>query len=248
MPRPTLHVYDTADALAEAAAAEAAALIQALPEDERFTLALSGGSTPRPFHRALATTHRDAIDWSRVHVFWGDDRFVPHDDERSNYRMARETLLDHVPLPEANVHPMPTSAPSPDEAAARYAQTLTDVFGEGGPPSFDLMIMGMGPDGHTASLFPGVPALAEEERWTAGVAAPQHIGPHVPRVTLTLPVINNSKRLFYLVAGESKGEPLGAILNGGPDAGAYPTSRVHARQELVWFLDRAVAEAAGIGR
>ena len=241
MTRPDVRVFDSAEALGQAAADEAAALIQALPEGERFTLALSGGSTPRPLHRALATSYRDAIDWGRVHVFWGDDRFVPPDDENSNYRMARETLLDHVPIPAQNVHPMPTDVGSPEEAAAQYEQELKAFFGDGGLPSFDLMIMGMGPDGHTASLFPGGAALQEEARWAVGVEAPQHIGPHVPRVTLTLPVINGSKRLFYLVAGENKREPLAAILGNEPGAGSYPTAHVHARQELVWFLDGAVA-------
>ena len=241
MNRPDVRVFDSKEALGEAAADQVVALIESLPGGARFSLALSGGSTPRPLHRALATKYRDAIDWNRVHVFWGDDRVVPPDDADSNYRMARETLLDHVPIPDENVHPIPSDAGSPEEAAAQYEQTLKAFFGDGGPPQFDLMIMGMGPDGHTASLFPGVPALQEKERWAAGVEAPQHIGPHVPRVTLTLPVINHSKQLFYLVAGESKQEPLKAVLNGEPGAGAYPTSQVHARQGLVWFLDQDVA-------
>lgn len=246
MTRPTINVYETVEALGEAAADQTAALIQALPEGERFTLALSGGSTPRPLHRALAAKYRDVIAWDRVHLFWGDDRFVPPDDEKSNYRMARETLLDHVPIPEENVHRMPTDVGTPEEAAAAYEQELKAFFGGDGPPPFDLMIMGMGPDGHTASLFPGSAALRERERWVVGVEAPQHIGPHVPRITLTLPVINHSKRLFYLVAGENKHEPLRAILNGEPGAGSYPTAHVHARQALIWFLDKAVAEASDV--
>ena len=246
MNRPDVRVFESKEALCEAAADQVVELIQKLPEGERFSLALSGGSTPQPLHHALATKHRDALDWSRIHVFWGDDRFVPADDENSNYRMARETLLDHAPIPKENVYPIPTDVASPEEAAHRYEQTLKEFFGTNGPPQFDLMLLGMGPDGHTASLFPGVPALREEKRWAAGVEAPQHIGPHVPRITLTLPVINNSKRIFFLVAGENKQEPLAAILNGEPGAGAYPSSRVHARQALVWFLDQAVAEAADV--
>lgn len=241
MNRPDVRVFDSKEALGEAAADQVAALIESLPEGERFSLALAGGSTPLPLHRALATKHHDAVDWNRIHIFWGDDRFVPPNDENSNYRMARETLLDHVPIPSKNIHPIPTDVGSPEEAAAQYEQTLKAFFGNDGPPQFDLILLGMGPDGHTASLFPGVPALQEKERWVAGVAAPQHIGPHVPRVTLTLPVINRSKQVFFLVAGENKQEPLAAILNGKPGAGAYPASRVHARQGLVWFVDEAAA-------
>lgn len=246
MPRSNIHVYDSVEALGQAVADQTAALIQALPLGERFSLALSGGSTPRPFHRALATKYRDAVAWDRVHLFWGDDRFVLPEDELSNFRMARETLLDHLPIPEENVHRVPTDLNSPAEAAAAYEQELKSFFGEDGLPQFDLMIMGMGPDGHTASLFPGSPVLRERERWVVGVEAPDHIEPRVRRVTFTLPVINHSKRLFYLVAGEDKREPLRAILNGEPGAGTYPTAHVHARQDLVWFLDEAVAESLDV--
>ena len=246
MNRPDVRVFDSKEALGEAAADQVAALIESLPEGDRFSLALSGGSTPLPLHRALATKHRDALDWKRIHVFWGDERFVPANDENSNYRMARETLLDHVPIPDKNIHPIPTDVGSPKEAAALYEQTLKDFFSNDGLPRFDLILLGLGSDGHTASLFPGVPALQETKRWVASVAAPQHIGPHVPRVTLTLPVLNSSKQVFFLVAGESKQEPLAAILNGQPGAGAYPASRVHARQGLVWFADQAATETADV--
>ena len=132
---------------------------QAIAATGRFSVALSGGSTPEAMHRLLAQAPLvDRVDWPRVHVFWGDERFVPPDDPASTLRMARETLLDHIPLPVENIHPVSTTGTTPAAAARQYAQTIIDFFGPG-KPQFDLILLGMGPDGHTASLFPVHPEV-----------------------------------------------------------------------------------------
>ena len=137
----------------------------------RCSLVLSGGNTPRTLYGLLASEFRDQIPWARVHVFWGDERYVSPHDPDSNYRMARETLLDHVPCPAGNVHPMPTHFPSPADAARDYERTLRNYFGNDSS-QFDLILLGLGEEGHTASLFPGSPALGEQTRWVVAVDTP----------------------------------------------------------------------------
>jgi 6-phosphogluconolactonase len=191
------------------------------------------------------------VDWSRVHVFWGDERCVPPDHPDSNYRMAREALLDRVLLPEANVHRIEGEL-GPEEAAVAYERTLRAFFvehsGEGGgaaAPRFDLILLGMGKDGHTASLFPGHPVLEETKRWVAAVAVPA-IAPALPRVTLTLPVLNVAGGVTFVVAGREKREVLRAVLDNPETArDLYPAAMIQPRGRLTWLLDEAAHPSAG---
>lgn len=206
----------------------------------RFSLALAGGSTPRTLYRLLATGYRDEIPWDRVHLFWGDERYVPRDDPRSNYRLVRESLLDHVRIPGENIHPMPTDLPDPEDAAAAYEQTLRAWF-PAPWPRFDLVLLGMGSDGHTASLFPGSPALAERTRWTAAIRAP--VEPR-QRLTLTLPVLNHAALVFFLVTGDEKADVLGRVLTAPSGPAAYPAAAVRPEEGgVVWWVDERAAKS-----
>lgn len=199
-----------ADAFVEAAAGE------------RPAVALSGGSTPQALHRLLASpAYAGRIDWPRVHVFFGDERQVPLDDPRSNYHAARETLLDHVPVDPARVHPLTD--------ADEYEGLLRAFFGE--RPDFDLLFLGMGDDGHTASLFPGSVSLREEERW---VIDPPDVVEGMARHTLTLPALSAARRTLFLVAGEAKAPALARIRAGEQlPAGMVPGTE--------WLVDRPAA-------
>jgi 6-phosphogluconolactonase len=158
----------------------------------RCSLALCGGNTPRTFYGLLASEFGDQIQWPSIHVFWGDERYVSPGDPASNYRMARETLLDHVPCPAANIHPMPTHSSSPDADAREYERTLKNYFGTDWP-HFDLILLGLGEEGHTASLFPGSPAISERTRWVAAVETPAN--PPL-RLTLTLPALTRATNIY----------------------------------------------------
>jgi 6-phosphogluconolactonase len=215
-------------------------LAEALAKQGVFAIALSGGSTPRQLYRCLAEPPcLTAFPWQRTHWFWGDERFVPHDDERSNYRMAKEALLSRVPIPADNIHPVPTEGVSPNEAAAAYAHSLKSFYGsehlDPSRPLFDVTLLGLGPDGHTASLFPGSPALEERAAWVAAVTGPGA----EPRLTLTLPALNSSRHVVFLVAGEEKRAMLNRLRGGDanvPAANVQPVGSLHI------FCD---AEAAG---
>jgi 6-phosphogluconolactonase len=224
-------------------AAEVAATIRdVVARTGRFSLVLSGGDTPRAMHLALAAHHRDDTPWSDVHVFWSDERYVPSDDARSNYGMARETLLDHVPLPAANVHPMPTSFDDPAVAARAYEDTLADYFRDV-RPSFDLAILGIGVDGHTASLFPHGGALHERRRTVVHVRADAE--PPL-RLTLTLPVLLACARNWFLVEGPHKAETVRAVLSGTIDPHELPSAALlRARGEVMWWLDPDAAAQLG---
>ena len=232
-------IFPDAESLArDAAAACAEAMAAAVRERGACSIALSGGTTPVPVHRLLATEFRERVPWERVHVFWGDDRYVPPTDARSNYRMARETLLDHVPVPPAQIHAMPTHYVQPDEAAADYERTLRAAMG-GPVPVLDLAIMGMGPDGHTASLFPHAAALDETGRWVLAVT-----GPADPplRLTLTIPVLAAARAIYFLVTGEDKAEPVAAVLSGRADPARYPAAALQrAAPHAAWWLDAPAA-------
>lgn len=203
-----------------------------------YSIVLSGGRTPRELYRALATDFRDEIPWDRVHFFWGDERYVPADDPRSNYRLAREALLNHVPLPPQNVHPMPTDLPDPEDAADVYAETLRAHFS--GPwPRFDLVLLGLGSDGHTASIFPGSRAVAEKERWVMAVRAP--VKP-LRRLTLTLPVINRARMVWFLVSGAERASALRSVLVGSPAPQRCPAAGVRPiNGGVTWWVDAASA-------
>jgi 6-phosphogluconolactonase len=204
----------------------------------RCSVALSGGSTPRTLYRLLASQFREQIPWRQVHVFWGDERYVPPDDPRSNYRMAKEAVLDHVPCPVENIHPMPTYFPTPDLAARECERTLKSYFAEE-TPRFDLVLLGLGEDGHTASLFPGSPALAERRRWVVDVQT--QADPPL-RLTLTFPVLTRAATTYFLVAGSSKKQALHHILAGNADPNVYPAAGVRLEHgRLIWWVDRAAA-------
>lgn len=231
----SVRVYEDKQELAEAAArdfAERAA--EAIEDRGRFTVALAGGSTPKATYEILARDYADGVDWSRVHVFFGDERTVPPDHEDSNYRMAREALLDHVPI--GSVHRMRGEL-SPEEAAASYENELREFFG-GNLPSLDLVMLGIGEDGHTASLFPNTPALDVTDRWV--VENPVEKLDTV-RLTLTKPVINAARAVVFAVAGEGKAEALREILEGEVDPHDYPAKFVQPAGGAVWMVDRSAS-------
>jgi 6-phosphogluconolactonase len=226
-----LEVFDDADAVARRAADWLLSLAQA--KDGPFALCLSGGSTPRRLYALLAAPpFRDAFPWLRTHLFWGDERLVPHDHPDSNYRMVREALLAHVPIPPENIHPIPTDVAAAD-AASVYERTLRAFHArDPAQPLFDITLLGLGTDGHTASLFPGVSALDERDRWAAAVvgAKPE------ARITLTYPALESSRRIAFLVTGDDKRAVLARIRAGTSDD---PAARI--RGDIVWFADRAAA-------
>lgn len=238
-----LRVFDDLGALARAAAEEITkSAEEAIAARGRFTIALSGGNTPRPAYRLLAEEPwRDRIDWSRVHVFWGDDRHVPPDHPDSNFGMAHDALLSKVPIPPGNVHRMRTEKPDAETAAEEYAWTLRSAFDlDGGEwPRFDLVLMGLGEDGHTASLFPGSDAVRERSRL---VVAPWVSSLRTYRITLTPPVFNRAALALFLVSGEEKAAALKAVLEGDFQPDRFPAQIVRPEDgRLLWLIDRAAA-------
>jgi 6-phosphogluconolactonase len=209
---------------------------QAVASHGRCAIALAGGSTPRDLYRRLASPEViRQIDWTRLHVFWGDERYVPEDDARSNARMARETLLDHVPCPPQNIHPMPTGMHPADDAAIAYERTLREFFGPA-DPVFDLVLLGLGADGHTASLFPHAPALQETARLVVAITA--DADPPL-RLTLTLPVLTSATTVCVMAAGADKQEALGHVLEPDADADRYPAAALRAAgRRLTWWVAR----------
>lgn len=231
-----VRIAETADELARGVAdALVGKVSQGLRQQPLFSLVLAGGNTPRALYLLLAKEYRQRIDWGRVHLFWGDERYVPHDHPASNFRMAYETLIAPLNIPPENIHPMPTDAASPDDAARLYEQELRNFFGE--MPRFDLVLLGIGADGHTASLFPDTSALEERKRWVAVGEAP--VEPCV-RLTLTLPVLNAARTVYFLVTGADKAETVRRVLM---ENAPLPAALVQPEDgELVWWLDK---EAAG---
>ncbi len=225
-----------ADALAKAAAERVLARIAA--GGNRVAICLTGGSSPTQLYRLLATDpYRNQIPWDRVHWFIGDERFVPAADPLNNMGMARRIFLDRC-APAANIHPIPTDAADPREAARRYESELQSFYGANelvpSRPLFDVVLMGVGPDGHTASLFPDYPAIEEIERWVVGV--PQaHVEPFVPRVTLTLPALNSCREMLFEVAGAEKRTILTRVLDGEN----LPANRARSTGETIWLVDQA---------
>jgi 6-phosphogluconolactonase len=204
-----------------------------------FTIALSGGSTPRPIYARLAAAdHADRIDWGKVHVFFSDERCVPPDDAASNYRMAREALLDHVPLPPDNIHRM-RGEDDPAQTALAYEQELQALFGIAVAPAFDLICLGMGDDGHAASLFPGTAALREQGRWVVA-----HYVEALPawRVTFTAPLINAARHVVFLVEGAGKSETLKRVLDGPYQPDVLPAQLIQPLNgQTHWLVDAAAA-------
>jgi 6-phosphogluconolactonase len=211
----------------------------ALAAKGSFRVSLSGGSTPKTLYGLLASDEfRTRFPWQRVFWFWGDERFVPYDHPDSNYRMTREAMFAKAPAPPENIHPVPIDG-TPDDAARRYEQTLQEAYGattlDPARPLFDVTLLGLGADGHTASLIPGEPVLQERKRWVAAVS---HGRPEV-RITMTYPPIDSSRRVAFLVAGKEKAAIFRAIQSANSDV---PAARVRPVGELLWFVDR---EAAG---
>jgi len=234
-----LHVVASEELGARAAAAVADVLRDVVARTGRCSLVLSGGDTPRGLHRALARNHAD-LPWDAVHVFWSDERYVPPDDPRSNYGMARATLLDHVPCPSSNIHPMPTSFADADAAARAYEATLAEFFG-GARTRFDLAILGVGADGHTASLFPHADSLNERER---SVLAVRGDADPPLRLTLTLPALLASARSWFLVDGANKARVVRDVLAPAADERALPAAAIlRAQGSVEWWLERAAASA-----
>jgi 6-phosphogluconolactonase len=232
----TIIVHDDAEALSQAAALWLAE--QARATKERFAVSLAGGSTPRRMYELLASVER--FPWDRVHWFFGDERFVPQDSPDSNAGMARETVFSKIPVAPENIHPV-AFAKSPEIAAQNYERALKAWYGaeklDPQRPLFDVVLLGLGDDGHTASLFPGTTALMEQTHWVTTVvgATPQ------PRITLTLPVLESSRAVAFLVSGAGKREALRRVWRGDD----LPAARLRPRGELVWFVDRAADPRTG---
>ena len=226
------------------AVAEAVAnwLIEEAAHKPTFAISLSGGSTPKRLYETLATAaFRDRFPWSKAQWFFGDERFVAADDKDSNFRMVRETMLSKVPVPEANIHAFDTAASSPDEAASRYDSMLKLFYGsdtlEPARPLFHVTLLGLGPDGHTASLIPGQPVLEERIKWVAAVAE----GRPEARLTLTYPALESSGAIAFLVTGSDKAEMLAHVRSGAEDV---PAGRLRTEAEAHWFVDKAAAGSA----
>jgi 6-phosphogluconolactonase len=231
-------VVDDAAALAETAARRLIARIKA---QARAAVCLTGGSSPQHLYRLLGEEPwRDEVPWDRVHWFIGDDRFVPQSDPLSNMGTVRRMLLDRVHAPQQNIHPIATDANDPEGAARLYEDDLRAFYGadefEAARPLFDLVLMGVGGDGHTASLFPQSPALSETERWVLGIAQ-AGMAPFVPRVTLTFPALASTREMLFLVDSGDKRTILARVLRGDD----LPAARAHAEGELVWLVVRAAA-------
>lgn len=209
---------------------------QALQERMECTLVLSGGSTPKPLYEALAT-HK--LPWDKIRVFWGDERYVSPDHPDSNQRMAREALLDRIAIPPGNIYAMPTDGGDPAADAQKYDTTLQQYFNLalGQFPAFDIILLGMGDDGHTASLFPHTEALNVSDRL---IAVGDKDGQ--PRLTFTATSINQARCVIFLVAGESKQPALAEVFAPDGDAMAYPSRLIQPQGELWWLLDRAAGQ------
>lgn len=235
-----LQVFEDSEALARHTAEWIAGLIGA--SENPFAIALSGGSTPKRLYQIFAADYATRIPWSRVHLFFGDERFVPPDHKDSNFRMVREALLDHIEIPAANIHAMPTEG-APEDAAAAYASELQRYYRsdalDAARPLFDVVLLGLGENGHTASLFPGTPALDDTLHWV--VPCVPHDAPNT-RLTLTYQAIASSREVAFLVAGAGKAEIFGRVRDNDR---AQPASRIVSVGRVNWFLDRAAAASGG---
>ncbi|MGX4802692.1 6-phosphogluconolactonase [Bradyrhizobium guangdongense] len=233
---PELIVVADANALAQAAAERVLAQMSA--NSGRIAICLTGGSSPKKLYQLLGSDGwRGKIPWERVHWFIGDERFVPESDPLNNMAVARSTFLDRNAPPD-HIHPIPTAVENPDESAAAYAHELQAFYGseklDPARPLFDLVLMGVGPDGHTASLFPGYPAVEETARWVVGVPK-ANVAPFVPRVSLTLPTLASCRAMLFEISGHDKQPILTRLLDGEN----LPALRARSNGETVWLVDRA---------
>jgi len=207
----------------------------------RFTIALTGGTTPGEAYSLLGSDPiRSQIDWQRVHIFWGDERCVPHTNSESNFYLAQEVLFDKVAIPNSQIHPMPADQPDRDAASQAYVIEMQRVFGINEIPIFDLIHLGMGPEGHTVSLFPHQESLHEKHRLVMPVTVPK---PPPDRLTFTPPLLNAAKNVLFTVTGSDKADALHAVLEGENQPDEYPAQIVRPTNgEVVWMLDKAAAQ------
>ncbi len=234
-----IHIYNDLEALSTAAAelftvqSRQASLICG-----RFSVALSGGETPRRLYDLLASTpYRERIHWEEVHVFWSDERFVPRDDPRSNARMAHLTLLDRVPIPTENIHPVPCDH-TPKQAATQYEQELKEFFSTSNP-NFHLVLLGLGENGHIASLFPHTTVLDEQEKWVSEVYVKEL---EMDRITFTAPFINQASQVVFLVSGAEKAQVLENVLEGPYQPRELPAQLIRPEgKKPIWLVDKAAS-------
>ncbi len=234
-----IRVSPDVDALNRSAAAFLAERARdAVDARGQFSLVLSGGQTPRRLYELLAgDAFRDRLPWTQTHVFWGDERCVAPNDPRSNERTAREALLNYVPIPPTQVYPMRCSE-SPRASAEQYESVLRSFF-KARKPRFDLVLLGLGENGHTASLFPQTPVLEERERWVVDLMVEEQ---DLHRLTFTVPIINQAAAVVFLVTGTSKARVLHAVLEGPSDPRRLPAQLIHPSDgELFWFVDQEAA-------
>ncbi len=238
IPAPEIAIYPDRATLSHAAAERFVAAAARATADGRFTVALSGGSTPRDLYADLASDEfRGRIEWGKCYFFWGDERAVPPDDPQSNYRMANETLLSRVPVPRENIFRIHAESP-PKAAAQAYEQTLKEFF-QGALPRFDLVLLGLGSNGHTASLFPFTTVVREQKRWCVSVLVDEL---KTVRITLTAPVLNAGRQVMFLVAGDDKAETVREVLQGPYQPDRLPAQLIRpSGGELVWLIDKAAA-------
>ncbi len=199
------------------------------------TIALAGGSTPKPIYEKIAAAN---LPWDKIHIFWGDERYVPKDHQDSNYKMTVEAWLNKVEIPETNIHPIPTDDGNPEVSAQKHNQELKDFFSlaNGDIPPFDIILLGMGDDGHTASLFPYTKALDVNDRLiTVGNKDDNQ------RITFTAPLINNAQQVIFLVSGSNKQDALAQVFSTDSDSKKYPSKLIKPQGELIWFIDEDAA-------
>lgn len=239
-----VQIFDSPSSVAEAGALHFIRICNAsVKASDKFSVVLSGGSTPKGMLSLLATdAYRKQVDWGKCHFFWGDERSVPPTHSDSNFKMAKDSLLDLVPAIPTQIHRMEAEKNDINQAAQEYQDKITTFFkipANGHPPKFDLLFLGMGPDGHTASLFPGTTALKEKDRWVVPNFVPKF---NTNRMTLTYPIINQAKNVIFLVAGKDKVPALKEVLQGKPDLDTYPSQGIKPEQgKLLWLLDKEAA-------
>ena len=237
-------IYDNMEELSRAAAGWFVQWAHdAIARSDRFTVALAGGSTPKRLYQLLADSpYRQQIDWPKLEIFWNDERAVPPDHPESNYKMAWDALLSRVPVEWSRVHRMPAETADADRAAIGYQHEIAAAFSmsaDGPPPSLDLVLLGIGEDGHTASLFPYTEALQEDRRWVVANPIPQR---SMYRLTMTLPILNQARQVVFLVTGAGKAAVLNEILEGPLDPQRLPSQAVQPTDgQLSWLLDRQAA-------
>ncbi|WP_134087913.1 6-phosphogluconolactonase [Olivibacter sp. XZL3] len=235
-----INVFNNINTLSESAAALFVQTAQRSIEAKgRFTVALTGGSSPVQLYKLLAShPYVENVDWTKVFVFWGDERWVPLTDDKSNAKMAYETLLTHVPIPESHIFPMWAVDTTPEAYAKIYEALLIKHLGANS--QFDLILLGMGEDGHTASLFPHTAVLKEEKKW---VDAYYLEAQQMYRITLTAPLINQAKTIAFITYGKGKAKALHEVLNGPSNPDLYPSQLIQPKDgEVYWFVDEAAAQ------